>query len=89
MLLPFALFGEIRLEKALEGVPLALTGLFIVFAALLLISLFLLILPILARPLANFFPEDHHAPAVAEEPSPEVLAALAASLHHQRKRNSS
>ncbi len=78
-----------------EGIPIALTGLFIVFVALVLISAFLTVLPRILEKVATVFPEANDvrtaAPATAaaapkpssDSTEPELVAALAVLLHQR------
>ena len=82
-------------EQAAENIPdngiaIAITGMSIVFFALLLISGFIAILPKLMEILNEYYPEKVPTPAASSEPaavSPvpdEVVIAIGAALHQHR-----
>ncbi|MEW4528821.1 OadG family protein [Maioricimonas sp. JC845] len=69
-----------------NGVALALTGMLIVFSALVLISLFIACVPHLLGLLNRIFPEvEHHhtPPRPADQPDLELVAAIGLALHRQ------
>lgn len=77
---------SIKLRPLLEdhGIPLAIMGMLVVFAALVFVSLFILLLPrILAASARKATPEKAHV-AVAQktevELSPEILVVIAAAV---------
>jgi len=66
-----------------NGISISITGMLIVFAALVLISLFIAMLPKLLPPLEKLFPEEHHhgsAPKKEKDHGP-VLAAIGYALY--------
>ncbi len=74
-----------------DGVAIAATGMLIVFAALLLITLFIAGLPHLLELIARILPEvpDRHAPQDASRsllPEEAVLAAIGFVLHTESQR---
>ena len=71
-----------------KGFGIAITGLTIVFVALLLISVFIALLPRLMEVLSVIFPEEHAeaAPAARSVVDEELVAAIGFALH-QRERN--
>jgi sodium pump decarboxylase gamma subunit len=82
-------------EKATEvapvnGIGIAVTGMSIVFFALLLISGFLTVLPKLMEILNEYYPEKiHQAPAaspvaVNNQVEDEIVVAIGAALHQHR-----
>lgn len=69
-----------------NGIGLALTGMLIVFSALILISLFIASVPRFLGVLNRIFPEvDHHhtPPRPADQPDLELVAAIGLALHRQ------
>ncbi len=67
-----------------QGLPIALTGMSIVFIALFLLCGFIVLLPRLVRLLEPYFPteqepaeQEHATPA----PDPATVAAIAAAVH--------
>ncbi len=68
------------------GIPLAVMGILVVFAALLLVSLFITLLPRLTAVLDNFFQEEREHAGVAKQPqdedelSEEILVVIAAAV---------
>lgn len=68
-----------------NGIGLALTGMLIVFTALILISLFIASVPRLLGLLNRIFPEvdhHHHTPSrPADQPDLELVAAIGLALH--------
>jgi Na+-transporting methylmalonyl-CoA/oxaloacetate decarboxylase gamma subunit len=76
-----------------RGLAIALTGLLIVFAVLILISLFIAALPRLVGVLHRIFPEPDHAHAdhdhtgldhpVSQLPDDVVIAAIGFVLHNE------
>ncbi|MCP4173946.1 MAG: hypothetical protein GY758_24590 [Fuerstiella sp.] len=82
-----AVFDASRMFKG-EGIAIAGTGLLIVFAALVLITLFIAALPRILEAVAIVLPEvpDRHAAADASEsllPDDAVLAAIGFVLHSE------
>lgn len=74
-----------------DGVAIAATGMAIVFAALLLITLFISALPRILEVVATVFPEvpDRHAPLDPSEsllPDEAVVAAIGYVLHTEVQR---
>ena len=74
-----------------EGIPIAITGMVIVFAALVLITLFISALPRLLEAVAGVLPEvpDRQAPVDASEsllPDEQMLAAIGFVLHTELQR---
>jgi len=66
-----------------QGIGIAVTGMLIVFAALLIISLFISLLPRMLPLLATILPEEsaHHAPSKRQaKDDGEVLAAIGYTL---------
>ncbi len=83
-------------DLAIEmGLPLAITGMLIVFAVLILIAMFLGALPRILQTVNAWFPESHHGhqhSAGASRPaasglSDELIAAIGMALHHTRHRD--
>ena len=70
-----------------KGFGIAITGLTIVFAALVLISLFIALLPRLMEALSAIFPEEHAEAAPARAVMDEELVAAIGFALHQRKTN--
>ena len=73
-----------------DGFAIAVTGILIVFVALVLISGFLTALPRLLELLNRYFPEPvSHSPSPAttqaDAATDEVVAAIAVALHTHRK----
>ena len=86
------MLAETVLEK---GALIAATGILIVFAALLLISLFIAALPRLLKSVATMFPEVSDRPVAKDSsrsllPDEAVLAAIGYVLHceMQKQRDS-
>jgi Na+-transporting methylmalonyl-CoA/oxaloacetate decarboxylase gamma subunit len=82
-----AVFDASRMFEG-EGIAIAATGLLIVFAALILITLFIAALPRILEAVAKVLPEvpDRHAAPDASEsllPDEAVLAAIGFVLHHE------
>ncbi|MCP4786985.1 MAG: hypothetical protein GY903_32550 [Fuerstiella sp.] len=82
-----AVFDASRMFEG-EGMAIAGTGLLIVFAALILITLFIAALPRILEAVAHVLPEvpDRHAAPDASEsllPDEAVLAAIGFVLHHE------
>ena len=69
-----------------QGIPIALTGMGIVFCVLALISLFIAFLPKLTAILGRYFPETevHHISAPKTSSNDAVLAAIAYVYHMRR-----
>ncbi len=69
-----------------QGVPIALTGMGIVFCVLALISLFIALLPKLTAILGRYFPEAevHVSPSPKTSSDDSVLAAIAYVYHMRR-----
>ncbi|MDP6040874.1 MAG: OadG family protein, partial [Candidatus Latescibacteria bacterium] len=68
-----------------QGMPIALTGMLIVFSVLVLISLFLVVLPKILAVIAKKFPEiEGHVERVQDEDDGSVLAAIGFVLHQRR-----
>jgi Na+-transporting methylmalonyl-CoA/oxaloacetate decarboxylase gamma subunit len=59
-----------------QGIPIAITGMLIVFCVLALITLFIEVLPKLTALLERYVPEDDH---------PSILAAIAFVAHLRRQ----
>jgi len=76
-----------------EGVGISVTGMLIVFCALLFITVFISLLPHVLKIVANFLPPEndgHHAGHLADgiaesENDEEILAAIGFALHSQRQ----
>jgi len=73
-----------------QGVPIAITGMAIVFCVLASISLFIALLPKLTTFLGRYFPEDEipeqTAPASEASSNDIVLAAIAFAFHKGRQK---
>ena len=68
-----------------QGMPIALTGMLIVFSVLVLISLFLVVLPKILAVIAKKFSEiEGHVERVQDEDDGSVLAAIGFVLHQRR-----
>lgn len=72
-----------------DGIPIALTGMIIVFSALVLISLALTVLPKALAVLNQYYPEKPDPAALASRPAAgsaeqEVAAAAASAMHLHR-----
>lgn len=68
------------------GIPLAITGMLIVFFSLTLISVYIATLPKVLALLENYLPESkaHDKPATDHKVlSKQVIAAISFALHHQ------
>ncbi|NIL96730.1 MAG: hypothetical protein GTO53_04715 [Planctomycetales bacterium] len=75
-----------------QGVGIAITGMVIVFTALVLVTLFIAILPKLLARLADVLPpeEPHHGPPASGRADDEALAvAIGLALHSQAKQRAS
>ena len=86
-MIPVAVFDPSLMFKH-DGVAIAGTGLLIVFAALILITLFIAALPRILEAVAQVLPEvpDRHAapdPSASLLPDEAVLAAIGFVLHHE------
>ncbi len=74
------------------GIPVAITGMLIVFVSLILISTFLEWMPTILARLNQILPEaahphHHHTAGRAEGSSglsPEIVAAIGTAMHHKR-----
>jgi len=66
-----------------NGISISITGMLIVFAALILIALFISLLPKLLPPLEKIFPEEHHHRSAQkkEEDHTPILAAIGYALY--------
>ncbi|MDH3976062.1 MAG: OadG family protein [Deltaproteobacteria bacterium] len=66
-----------------NGIGISITGMLIVFSALILISLFISMLPKLLPALEKLFPEQHHHGAAVkkEEDHTPILAAIGYALY--------
>lgn len=76
---------------AYDGWAIAVTGILIVFAALLLISLFIAILPRTLAKLEFVLPQDSHPQTLPQEPSSVApdshgLVAIAAALRRRTEK---
>jgi len=90
--MPSALLAAISWDNVTQndGIPIAITGIVIVFVALVLITLFLYQLPRLVEIANGIFPEpeDSHAavaqaaPAASASNDDEFIAAAIAVAHH-------
>jgi len=74
-----------------KGMAIAATGMFIVFSALLLLTLFISALPRLLEMIATVLPEvpDHHTPKDTSRsllPDESILAAIGFVLHTEMQR---
>lgn len=81
----------IRNINEFEGFGISITGISIVFAALILISLFITALPRLLAMLQSVLPPetDHHAAAAPATRSPDddaVIAAIGFALHQRHRK---
>ncbi|MDP6446183.1 MAG: OadG family protein [Pirellulaceae bacterium] len=87
----FAEMGFQNLTDA-QGVPIAITGMLVVFVALVFIAVFIHMLPRALDALGGLLPEEH-APAgdggLAESSTPaadgELAAALSVAVHRHRQ----
>jgi Na+-transporting methylmalonyl-CoA/oxaloacetate decarboxylase gamma subunit len=70
-----------------QGIPIAITGIGIVFCVLALISLFIALLPKLTSIVGRYFPEseDVHTPGPQASSNDAVLAAIAYAFHRRRQ----
>lgn len=66
-----------------QGIPIAITGMVIVFCVLMAISVFIALLPKMTAFLAQYFPEDdvHDASSPETSSNDAVLAAIAYVFH--------
>ncbi len=80
-----------------NGIALSITGILIVFVALMLVSLFISALPRMLAQLNNLLPEvsHHHGPASVPSaggasaravPEETLVAAIGLALHHRRRK---
>ena len=89
---PMAAGGFQNIAEA-QGVAIAITGMVIVFSALALISFFIASLPRLLTSLADVLPDEPETVVPQPEQTtgmqdfsdPRVVAAIAVSLHEQRR----
>lgn len=76
---------QFSVQNVIDGqaIPIAITGMSIVFCVLILISLFIAVLPKITAILGRYFPETEGQVSVAPQPSSDdaVLAALAYVYH--------
>jgi sodium pump decarboxylase gamma subunit len=85
-----AVIKDATKAEAVDGFGIAITGMSIVFVALLLICGFLTALPRLMELLSHVYPEKvHHSPAPAaaspaNQLEDEVAIAIGAALHRHR-----
>ena len=81
-------------DDVLQGIPIALAGMLIVFSALIFISLFIAALPIILDVVSQYFPEtEEHHESVAHPESlrPDddaVIAAIGFVLHTELQKQS-
>jgi len=79
---------QFNVQNIIDGqaIPIALTGMGIVFCVLALISLFIALLPKLTAILGRYFPETevHASPAPKTTSNDSVLAAIAYVYHMRR-----
>lgn len=69
-----------------QGIPIAITGMVIVFCVLTLISLFIVVLPKLTAWLSRYFPETEiHEAATPETSSNDTVMAAIAYVYHMRR----
>jgi Na+-transporting methylmalonyl-CoA/oxaloacetate decarboxylase gamma subunit len=70
-----------------QGIPIAITGMLIVFCVLALITLFIEVLPKLTALLERYVPEDDHPSSPAKQSSSDdaILAAIAFVAHLRRQ----
>ena len=69
-----------------QGISIAITGMLIVFTALVLISLFITLLPRIVSALNHRFPEPAETAAVASASTdPAVVAAIGLALHRRAR----
>lgn len=73
-----------------QGIPIAITGMAIVFCVLASISIFIALLPKLTTFLGRYFPEDEvpeqAAPVAGDTSNDIVLAAIAFAFHKGRQK---
>ena len=68
-----------------NGLSVTVTGMLIVFFALIIISVFIALLPRVLTVVARFFPEKEEGVARAAEPDARVIAALGYVLHQRMR----
>jgi oxaloacetate decarboxylase gamma subunit len=83
----FAVTSWENVEKG-EGIAIAITGMLIVFLALVLISTFVASLPFVLNKLEPYLPHiEHHSPQTVAESLPtdeeKIVAAIGFVLHHE------
>jgi Na+-transporting methylmalonyl-CoA/oxaloacetate decarboxylase gamma subunit len=69
-----------------QAIPIAITGMGIVFCVLALISLFIALLPKLTAILGRFFPETEVQPSAPKTSSNDAVLAAIAYVFHMRRR---
>lgn len=67
-----------------EGFAVSITGMLIVFSALMFISLFIAVLPHILKFVARIFPEASTETNKALEPDESIVAVIAAALYEKK-----
>lgn len=67
-----------------RGIEMSITGMLIVFIALVTIALIISIMPLLLQGVAKFFPEKIEQPKPNKGITLEVIAAIGAALHRHK-----